>query len=311
MVRLVHLSDIHITARPLGWRRGDWLNKRLAAWLNLRCLGRGLRFSRAAQVLELLVRELRQQPPDRVIFSGDATALGFESEVRRAADILELGSAAPLPGLAVPGNHDYVTRPVAASGVFERYFAPWQAGERVDDARYPFAQRVGDYWLIGVSSCTGNRWPWDAAGAVGPEQRDRLRRLLASLAPGIRILVTHYPVYLANGRRERPWHGLRDLDEMLELTAAGGIALWLHGHRHHAYRLIAAGGVPFPIICAGSATQNNLWSYMEYTLAGNACKAVRRAFAPGPGRFVECERFEIELRSVGAQHAQTDMRHTC
>jgi 3',5'-cyclic AMP phosphodiesterase CpdA len=298
MVRLVHLSDVHITSPSLEWTRGDLLTKRYAAWVNFRWLGRRRRFARADEVLGLLRAEVHARRPDHVIFSGDATALGFEGEFRRAAELLGVTGPDRLPGLAVPGNHDYVTRPVAASGLFERYFGPWLAGQRVDGALYPFAQRAGDYWLVGVNSCTGNLWPWDATGSVGPEQLGRLRRLLEALGPGPRILVTHYPVYLASGARERPWHGLRDLDDLLTVAAQGGVALWLHGHRHTPYHLPATPRVPFPVVCAGSATQNGLWSYVEYALEGNRCLVVRRSFDPAAGNFRDAERFELELREM-------------
>src|SRR5437870_638558 len=137
MIRLVHFSDIHLTTRPLGFRCRDWFNKRLPGWINLRWLGRQRRFAFAEEVLGALVSDLRRQPSDRVILSGDATALGFESEIAREADILGLAdNDSPLPGLAVPGNHDYYTRDVAAAGLFERYFAPWQTGLRLHDSRY-------------------------------------------------------------------------------------------------------------------------------------------------------------------------------
>src|SRR5262245_16396316 len=84
-VRLAHVSDIHITAPRATWRREDWLNKRLTAWINLRFLGRGFRFRKAEDVIAALAEELDGRPPDRVVFSGDATALGFEEEVAHAA----------------------------------------------------------------------------------------------------------------------------------------------------------------------------------------------------------------------------------
>src|SRR5258708_914195 len=120
-IRLAHISDIHVSARS-RWRADDWLNKRLIAWLNLRLLGRGLRFRHTETVLGALAEELKERQPDRVVFSGDATALGFEEEIARAAGLLGLHA---LPGIAVPGNHDYCTRRAASSGAFERHFAPW------------------------------------------------------------------------------------------------------------------------------------------------------------------------------------------
>jgi 3',5'-cyclic AMP phosphodiesterase CpdA len=77
MIRLAHLSDIHITAPRLDWTRRDWFNKRYAAWFNYRWLGRRHRFRRADEVLTRLVTELTDRRPDHIIFSGDATALGL------------------------------------------------------------------------------------------------------------------------------------------------------------------------------------------------------------------------------------------
>src|SRR5262249_17045139 len=160
---------------------------------NLRFLGRGARFHQADQVLIALVEELHQSQPDRVVFSGDATALGFEEEIARAAELLGLGNSLALPGIAVPGNHDYCMRRAASSVACERHFAPWLDGRRVDGAVYPFAQRVGPVWVVGLNSATGNRWVWDASGRVGEDQLRRLGLLLDQLEPGPRILVTHYP----------------------------------------------------------------------------------------------------------------------
>jgi 3',5'-cyclic AMP phosphodiesterase CpdA len=296
MIRLAHLSDIHITTPALPWQRSDWFTKRYPGYLNYRYLGRKYRFRDADAVVVRLVDELRQRAPDRIVFSGDATALGFASEFEHAAALLRVADPDGPPGLAVPGNHDYYTRAVAASGLFEKYFAPWMHGIRVDGATYPFAQQVGSAWLIGVNSCTGNRWPWDAGGSVGPEQRERLRRLLNQLDSGPRILVTHYPIALASGRRERRTHGLRDLAELVEIAARGKVCLWLHGHRHGSYYL-ADRVAPFPVICAGSATQTGLWSYGEYTIEGSRCHVVCRVYEPGTGHFREAQAYDLQLPS--------------
>lgn len=285
-VRLAHLSDIHVTAPRLGWQRADWFNKRLAAWFNYRWLGRRFRFRHGDEVLAILVEDLRRRDIDHVIFSGDATALGFEAELRRAVEWLKVGDVFAR-GLAVPGNHDYCTVPAATSGLFERYFAPWQQGERIDGETYPFAQQVGQAWLVAVNSCTGNRWAWDAGGSVGREQLLRLERLLAALAPGPRILVTHYPVCLASGKPERRSHGLRDLGEVVTVARRGGVRLWLHGHRHGPYFIDKSSLAPFPVICAGSATQTGCWSYTEYTLAENAVTVLRRTFDPESHSFAD------------------------
>jgi 3',5'-cyclic AMP phosphodiesterase CpdA len=294
-VRLAHFSDIHVTARRLGWTRGDFLTKRVTGWMNLKLLGRGFRFRDSAAVAATLTRELHQRKPDHLIFSGDATALGFEAELVEAARCLTVGDPELPPALAVPGNHDYYVRSAVRQGLFELYFRPWQGGERLHGHAYPFAQRAGPVWLIGVCSATYNFWTWDASGAVGPEQRERLRVLLRELPPGPRVLVTHYPVSLADGRPERRSHALRDYREVVKVAADGGVGLWVHGHRHHSYYRPASADHPFPLLCAGSATQSNLWTYSEYAVTGRRVQVLRRVYSPAAGQFRDAEALEVEM----------------
>jgi 3',5'-cyclic AMP phosphodiesterase CpdA len=246
-------------------------------------------------VLAALRADLRQRHIDHIVFSGDATALGFEEEMARAAELLGLGQPDALPGLAVPGNHDYCTRAAMHGGHFERHFAPWQRGERIDEAVYPFAQRVGPAWLVAVCSARANAWPTDASGAVGSEQLCRLETLLARLEGGPRILVTHYPVFDAGGTPERRGHGLRDLTDVLAVARRGGVSLWLHGHLHHDYHHLPTELAPFPILCAGSATQRKRWSYGECTLDGRRLHVLRRVYDADKECFVDRETFELEL----------------
>jgi 3',5'-cyclic AMP phosphodiesterase CpdA len=294
-VRLAHLSDVHVPAASVQWRFRDYLTKRSTGWLNLRLSGRGRRFLQAEAVLAALGRDLRAHRPDRVVFCGDAAALGFPGEVEQAAELLGASGNEPLPGLAVPGNHDYYTPADARSGAFERAFAPWQQGERQDEAIYPFAQRVGPAWLVGVNSSTGHRLPWDASGRVGAAQLERLGALLNRLAPGPRILVTHYPICLAGGSREPRHHGLSDLDSVLRIAVEAKVCLWLHGHRHTAYHLGPGPALPIPVICSGSATEQGRWSYGLYTLEGRRLHAVRRTYSPASETFQDAEQFDLEI----------------
>ncbi len=274
---------------------GDWFNKRMSAWINLRLLGRGQHFRQTDRILAALRSEWRQRGFDHVVFSGDATAMGFEEEVNKAAALLGVGAAEGPPGLAVPGNHDYCTRAAMRDGHFERHFAPWQVGERVAEAVYPFAQRVGRFWLVGVNSAMANRWAWDASGRVGAEQLQRLETLLHRLEDGPRILVTHYPIWLASGKPEKAHHGLRDLEKLVSVARDGGVVLWLHGHRHDPYHHPSSGGAPFPVICAGSATQRKHWSYSDYTLTGQRLRVLQRVYDETEGRFRDGRTFELDL----------------
>lgn len=294
-IRLAHFSDIHLTAPELEWAARDWFSKRLTSWLNHR-LGRARHFALAEEIVALALEDWQRCGVEHLIFSGDATALGFEAEFRRAAQCLRVGQAGT-PGLAVPGNHDYCTRSASASGHFERWFAPWQRGRRISEHTYPFAQPAGPAWLIGVNAATGNRWPWDARGAVGADQLQRLTQLLAELpADAIKILVLHYPICLADGRPETRFHGLRDLDALLDVAHAGGVDLWLHGHRHRPYALERTGRAAFPVICAGTATQHGIWSHGVYTINQDTLHAIRRVYNPIGKCFADAETFSLRLR---------------
>jgi 3',5'-cyclic AMP phosphodiesterase CpdA len=294
-VRLAHISDLHLPTPLTGWRRRDWFSKRLTGWINLRWLGRQRRFRHAADILAALTARFRHTRPDRVVFTGDATNLGLDGEFARAAELLGLGGPDPLPGITVPGNHDHYNRAVVADALFERHFDAWQVGHRVDGSRYPFAQRVGHLWLVALNSSYPNRWAWDASGRVGAEQLERLKRLLADLDGGLRVLVTHYPVCLASGRPE-PWaHGLRDLADVVRVAAEGGVCLWLHGHRHGAYHHAKSRFAPFPVVCAGSSTQTGRWCHGEYTITGRHFHGVRRIYDPHEKAFRDGGVFEFEL----------------
>ena len=262
----------------------------------MKLLGRARRFRHAHQAAVAMMRQIRERPPDHLVFSGDATALAFESEFALAARILGVGQESVPSGLAVPGNHDYyVGRPVR-DRLFERYFAPWQEGLRVDSHQYPFAQRVGHVWLIGVNSSMATFWTWDATGFVGPHQRERLRLLLRSLDSGPRILVTHYPLARSKGQRERLFHGLRDWREMIRLADEGGVSLWLHGHIHKPFILPSKKITPFPIICVGSGTQTNVWCYNEYEVTGHRLLLTRRRYSLAEDSFQDQDVVGLDLR---------------
>lgn len=286
-IRIAHFSDIHVSARPFGFRFRDFFTKRTTGLLSLR-LHRGRLFRDAATIGAAMMRDIRERGCQHAVFSGDATSMSFEIEFRAAAQCLGMDEPDHLPGIAVPGNHDYYTRSAARSGFFEQYFADWQSGQRIGDQRYPFAQRVGHCWLIGVNSARSNFLVWDARGGVGKEQRARLAELLRGLAPGPRILVTHYPLYLSDGKPEHRWRLMRDWQPFRDLLIEQRISLWLHGHRHVGYVVEPnPADHPFPIICAGSATQLGKWSWNEYQIAGLKLSMTRRSWDPNEGRFAE------------------------
>ncbi|AMV28606.1 Calcineurin-like phosphoesterase [Gemmata sp. SH-PL17] len=294
-IRLAHFSDIHLTARPLGWRVRDTFNKRTTGLVNVRLLGRGARFFHANDVTVALRTEFASRGFDHLVFSGDATALGFPSEMTEAATRLGVGCTALPPGIAVPGNHDLYIRRSVRDRFFETPFAPWQQGQRVTTDPYPFAQKVGHVWLIALNSAKPNVLFWDATGRVGVPQLERFRALCAMLDAGPRIVVSHYPLLKEGHQIEPRWHRLHDWRAARDAAAECGVSLWLHGHRHHWYALPIAPNLPFPTICTGSSTQTRRWGYHDYTIDGWHLKGQRRVYDLATKAFVDTDTFEFEL----------------
>jgi len=295
-VTLIHFSDIHLTARRLGWRRRDWLSKRLTGWVNIRMLGRGRRFRHAEAVLERLLGRLQADPPDGVLFSGDATKLGFCNEFQRVESLMQPQASWWPPAVAVPGNHDYYVPEAADAGEFERIFAPWQQGERLAGSTYPFVRTIRGIHIVAIQAARANPFHLDASGEVGSEQRDRIRELSRHLPPGPRWWLVHYPLRKATGMLEGPLRRLKDHQEMLELARDCQVQLWLHGHIHTPFVRGACDAVPFPMICAGSATQTHRWSYHRYQVEADRLIGTRWTYHLGLGDFVESDRFSLKLR---------------
>lgn len=294
-VRLAHFSDVHLTTERLDWRARDLLGKRATGWMNVALFGRGRRFRSAHRIVEAMKREFRQRSLDRLVFSGDATTMAFEREMKAAAERLGVGDPTLPPGIAVPGNHDLYTPAAVRSRTFETAFSPWQTGQRLTEAAYPFAQKVGHVWLIALNSAKANLLPWDASGEVGFVQRERFKALAASLDAGPRIAVSHYPLLTRARKPESRWHGLRDWRETRDAAAACGISLWLHGHKHAWYFLTPGPEQPFASIDVGSSTQENLWGYHEYEIEGWKLRGLRRIYCPESDGFVDQDRFDLDL----------------
>lgn len=297
-IRVAHFSDVHLTAAQLGWKRRDVLSKKVTGWLNVKLLGRGHRFRHAPMIAEQLAHDLAKRSYDLAVFTGDATKLAFDSEFRISSHTLGVGRSGMPPTICVPGNHDLYIGADVKAGQFERVFAPWMIGVRVNGETFPYATQVGHCWFIAVNSARSNFWPFDASGKIGPEQLKRLRTLCDSLSPGPRILITHYPLRKANGQPEAVTRRLRDHRIAARVAAESGISLWLHGHIHRGFVLPASHEIPFPSIGAGSATQTDRWQYNEYVIEGERLSMQKRRFDFDSGEYKDAETVELSLRTM-------------
>ena len=296
-IRIAHFSDIHFH-REAPWRFSEFFTKRVTGWFNYRFLGRGSSFEKGERVATCLRRELEATPYDQLVFSGDCTCFGFDEEYAVARDLLPLH----LPGVAVPGNHDYYSRKARMRGTFETTFANWQQGERIDGERYPFAKKVGNYWLVCVCSATENRGFWDARGRIGKDQLERFDRLCEKLE-GFKIVVTHYPLLIRKAKPEHRGRQLRDAGELAELVAKHRCLAWLHGHRHRCYWLTPMKKHPFTMICSGSVTQRKRWMYYDITFAPGSIVITRRHYSPKADCFATSDVIAIPIPARDASIA--------
>lgn len=294
MLRFLHYSDVHLTVPKLGWRPRDVFSKKVVGWVNVKLLGRGRRFKHAPVVADAMIADARKRGHDAILFSGDATKLAFEPEFAFAAQTLGVGDSSLPPAVCVPGNHDYYTARDVRIGHFEKKFAPWLEGETVDDHRYPFARRVGHVWIVCLNSSHPSRFNTSARGHAGKEQLARLVKL-GRLLDGPKVLVTHYPLRTASGRLERRSHRLADHAAVLAAAREAGVGLWLHGHIHRPFVLTPTVEIPFPVVCAGSATQTGRWAHNEYVIDGWAVSMTRRVWRPADGEFAEEERVKFDI----------------
>ena len=87
MLRLAHLSDLH---QQIDWRkRSLWSSgwRGVPGRFELHALGRLRRFAGVEQRIARLVDQVLALGPDRVVVTGDLTALGDEQELRVARSL--------------------------------------------------------------------------------------------------------------------------------------------------------------------------------------------------------------------------------
>lgn len=204
------------------------------------------------QVVAALVAELRADPPDLVVISGDLTMGARAWEFRAARAFMDSLGA---PVLAVPGNHDITPyRPL------ERFLAPYARWRR------EIAPETEPSWsdsrvaVVGLNTARrmGPHLDWSR----GRISRRRLRAVLArldALPPALaRIVVAHHPLLPPEGETTRQ---IADgAPRALAAFAAHGVRLVLAGHLHRAYaRLSAPDPAAAPLILqGGSATSVRL-----------------------------------------------------
>ena len=173
------------------------------------------------RVVAPLLRAIDMMAPSLVTVSGDLTQRARRSQFRQARAFLD---QIPFPTLVVPGNHDVPLYNVAA-----RFTNPY-GGYRRDIAQ-DLEPIYHDEEMIAVGLNSARALPFHGGGRLNEQQVARAAARLAAAPPdAVRIVVTHHPFDLPEGRDDRDLIGRAGM-AMTQLAAAGA-DLFLAGHLH-------------------------------------------------------------------------------
>lgn len=250
---IAHLSDVHL-APVRGLALGHLNIKRalgLANWL----LKRNKVHLR--ETVDALLADLRAQPVDHIVVSGDLVNLGLPGEHQAALEWLEaLGP--PERVSVVPGNHDIYCRLWRDPGVerWRAYMASDSAGAafaQSGERGFPYVRILGRLAIIGVNSAMPTR-PFMAIGRIGERQLAALAVTLDRLGrEGFRrLVVVHHPPLPGQADARR---GLVDAARLELVLMQHGADLVIHGHNHMDMRATRRGpGGPIEIVGIASAS---------------------------------------------------------
>jgi len=257
MLRIAHVSDLHVLS-PLGseWRRAVF-NKRITGYANV-ILRRG-RVYRHEYLVAVL--EAAAERADHVVVTGDITNLALESEYAEARRLLD-GVARTREVTVVPGNHDIYLPQIAHERRFSRHFDVFLHSDlpslatRVPAGDFPRVKLRGPAAFIALSSAVP-RPPFVSAGLLGHEQLEALRGILAhpEVARRAPVLLIHHDPLDSRLRVEQLRSGLVDARKLREALSrvTRGLVLFGHLHVRRRSRLTTEAGT-LEVVCASGAS---------------------------------------------------------
>jgi len=250
----------------MQWKR--WFSKRAIGAINL-VRGRAKYFDEAEIKLKALIRFKEAEGIDLVIHTGDYTALGLESELRLAKELVSPLMQPPQGYVTVPGNHDIYVHEGNSHYRFSEQFCSVLQNDLPEYCRgghWPLVRLVGeDVAVIAVNSSRPNPLPWISSGKIPQEQLDALETLLqdSRIKERFIFVITHYAVRLANGQSDTKHHGLINADALLEKCKTIKKGAMLCGHIHKTYK-VGLDDLACDLYCAGSATMDGYEGFWIY-----------------------------------------------
>ncbi len=249
-----------------------------------------------APVCAALRASLLAAAPDLVVLSGDITQRARRTQFRAARAFID--SLAPLPVLALPGNHDLplfdlLARLLAPYGEYRRHIcadlSPWWLGEEVA--------------VLGVNSTCVLR---HKHGELPPHVVDAVARRLAQYSDAaFRVVVLHHPLEIVEDADRR--NRVRGADAALAAWTAAGADLFLGGHIHLPYCVPAGPEASRAVVLqAGTAVSTrrrggrpNSYHLVRFDKsAGRRIDVEQRDYAGAEG-FQACRRWRADFGVAG------------
>lgn len=234
MIRVAHVSDLHVLSRTgAGWRQIVF-NKRITGYANL-LLHRG-RVHRRAFLEKVLAAAA--DAADELVVTGDVTNLALEHEYQQATDLLDV-AARNAEVTVVPGNHDLYLPSLAREGRFAHHFRRFLRSDLpalasdVPAGRFPTVRLREGLAIIGLSSAIP-RPPFISAGRLGTAQLRALEVVLAHPEVQRRspVILVHHPPVDRRPTVLRLRDGLVDAPALQEVLSALSRGTLLFGHLH-------------------------------------------------------------------------------
>lgn len=234
MIRIAHVSDLHVLSRTIAAWRSIIFNKRMTGYANL-VLRRG-RVHRRDYLHTVLAAAA--ESADHVVVTGDITNLALEHEFEEASALLaELARRVELT--VVPGNHDIYLPSTHRERRFPHHFRHYLTSDLPElscdlaAGEYPCVKLRGHVAIIALSSGVP-RPPFIAAGYLGHEQIEAFERVLAHPEVQRRtpVVLVHHPPLDTRPRIVQLKDGLVDAKAFRRALSVLSRGLVLYGHVH-------------------------------------------------------------------------------
>jgi 3',5'-cyclic AMP phosphodiesterase CpdA len=174
-------------------------------------------------VREALLKELRAEPVDLVVLTGDITQRAHQSQFREAREFLD--ALTPKPWIAIPGNHD-----IPLFDVFTRAFRPYRGFKRFISSELQPTYATNDVAVMCFDATSRAR---HKNGVLPRARVVRAAKRLSALPQPFKIVATHQPLAVT---LDTEVHNLaRGADQALRHWIDAGADLFIGGHIHLPY----------------------------------------------------------------------------